>query len=117
MKRKFKRIARQLRRSEYQAALVQYQAAKRRGDPVAAQHWLKLADMHLQVADRFKTGVHTKLMREIEYAEAQARAEKLAADKAASGRAKASTDAQTALDRYMAELDRRFDKGEIEFRR
>ena len=107
--KKFKRIQRLLRRSEYETALVHYHAAKRRGDFTGAQNWLKLADMHLRVSDRFDAGVHVRLMRDLEYEEASVRAEKLAREKAASDNAEGARVAQASLDLLMDELDRRFE--------
>jgi hypothetical protein len=53
-------------RSEYQIALQNYRRARRRGDVVDAQRWIKLADMHLRVADRFDEGVHADRIRDAE---------------------------------------------------
>jgi hypothetical protein len=64
MAKKSKRLRRLLRRSEYEDALVRYHSAKRRGDSADAGRWLKTADMHLRVADRFAEGVHVALLRE-----------------------------------------------------
>jgi len=64
MAKKFKTIRKLLRRSDYQDALVRYHAARRRGDSADAQRWLKIADMHLRVVDRYDDGVRKFLERE-----------------------------------------------------
>jgi hypothetical protein len=64
MARKFRTIRKLLRRSDYQDALVRYHAARRRGDSADAQRWLKIADMHLRVVDRFDEGVRRSMEHE-----------------------------------------------------
>jgi TPR repeat protein len=58
-------------RSDYETALDHYRKAKRRGDVVDAQRWLKLADMHLRVADRFDAGVNVAMERDADLRHAQ----------------------------------------------
>ncbi len=74
------------RRSQYETALDHYRKARRRGDVVEAHRWLKLADMHLRVADRFDMGVHASMLRDSEREEARARAAKAQHDKEAASR-------------------------------
>ena len=59
-------------RSEYQIALHNYRRARRRGDAAEAQRWIRIADMHLRVADRFDDRVHTNGIREADLAKARA---------------------------------------------
>ena len=63
------------RRSDYQIALHNYRKARRRGDAADAQRWLKTADTHLRVADRFDAGVHRSMVRDSELLKARAAAE------------------------------------------
>ena len=104
MANKLRRI---FRRSEYLGALDNYRKARRRGDAADAQRWIKVADMHLRLADRFDTGVYATLMREIGYQEAKARSVKLAEDRAAFQEAEASRIAAAALDKVMDGLEPR----------
>jgi hypothetical protein len=62
------------RRSEYGIALDHYRKARRRGDAVEAQRWLKLADMHLRITDRFEAGVNLNMQRDARLRETRARA-------------------------------------------
>jgi hypothetical protein len=70
MTNKYRRL---FHRSEYQQALDNYRKARRRGDAADAQRWIRIADMHLRVADRFDEGVHAALVRETELTEARTR--------------------------------------------
>ncbi|HEX5006540.1 MAG TPA: hypothetical protein VFV70_05475 [Hyphomonadaceae bacterium] len=65
MTREIRKIRKLLRRSDYQDALVRYHAARRRGDSADAQRWLKVADMHLRLTDRFDEGLHRSMTRDM----------------------------------------------------
>jgi hypothetical protein len=97
-------------RSEYQIALHNYRRARRRGDVANAQRWLKAADMHLRVDDRFQAGLHAGLMREIEYEEAKLRDANLRRENATLEKVDASSDAYASLERLMDKVDRTTDE-------
>jgi hypothetical protein len=96
--KKFKRIRRLLRRSDYETALIHYRNARRQGDIAGAQRWIKLADMHLRLADRFDEGVHAAMIREAEREEAQAR-------ECAEKERLSTVRAQKSLDEHMREFE------------
>jgi hypothetical protein len=116
MAKRSRRVRRLVRRSDYEDALVRYHAAKRRGDSADAGRWLKVADMHLRVADRFAEGAHVALLRETTEEKAK---EKFALmmQEQRSGQ-KAPVDTYAALEKHLAEAERRWleeaEEGEFE---
>jgi hypothetical protein len=90
-------------RSEYQIALDNYRRARRRGDAADAHCWLKTADMHLRVADRFDEGMRAALLRDL----TTEKAETQTAERESRRQSRA---AQASLDKLMADVDRRFEE-------
>jgi hypothetical protein len=62
-----------LRKSEYEFALNLARKERRRGDVIAADRWLKHADRHLAIADRFRASRDASMLREAELSAARVR--------------------------------------------
>jgi len=62
-----------LRQSEYQFALNLARKERRRGDVIAADRWLKHADRHLAIAERFRASIDASMLRDAELSAARVR--------------------------------------------
>jgi hypothetical protein len=99
--KKLRKYRTSFRRSDYAFAVLNYRKARRRGDAAEAQRWLRIADTHLRVSDRFDRGVHTGLMSEIEFEEAKVRLAKLEEDILASHESSRAIASLKSLNRRM----------------
>jgi len=62
-----------LRKSEYEFALNLARKERRRGDVIAADRWLKHADRHLAIADRFRASTDASMLWDAELSAARVR--------------------------------------------